>query len=93
MGDIVGYFGLTEPNHGSNPDGIKPHAVAAGDDYILNGAKTWIINPPVADLFAVWGKGEDEKGGGYVLEKEMVDLLAPKIQGQFSLRASIPPRE
>ncbi len=88
-GEIVGCFGLTEPNHGSNPDGMESRAVADGDDYILNGAKTWITNSPIADVFVVWAKGEDGKVGGYVLEKEMAGLSAPKIQGKFSLRASI----
>jgi len=88
-GELVGCFGLTEPDHGSNPEGMESRAVEDGDSYILNGRKTWITNSPIADVFVVWAKGEDGKVGGYVLEKGWPGLEAPKINGKFSLRASI----
>jgi len=88
-GTLIGCFGLTEADHGSNPDGMESKAVDDGDSYVLNGAKSWITNSPIADVFVVWAKGEDGKVGGYVLEKGMPGLTAPKINGKFSLRASI----
>ncbi|GAB5356857.1 hypothetical protein AAMO2058_000324600 [Amorphochlora amoebiformis] len=88
-GELIGCFGLTEPDAGSNPDQMESRAVLDGDSYILNGRKTWITNSPIADIFVVWAKGEDGRVGGYVLEKGMKGLETPKIQGKFSLRASI----
>mmetsp|Transcript_27868 Transcript_27868/g.54195 ORF Transcript_27868/g.54195 Transcript_27868/m.54195 type:complete len:416 (-) Transcript_27868:172-1419(-) len=87
-GTLIGCFGLTEPDHGSDPAGMESRAVDDGDSYILNGAKTWITNSPIADIFVVWAKGEDGKVGGYVLERGTAGLTTPKINGKFSLRAS-----
>jgi len=88
-GELVGCFGLTEPDHGSDPAGMETRAVDDGDSYILNGRKTWITNAPIADVFVVWAKGEDGKLGGYIVEKDSPGLEAPKLNGKFSLRASI----
>jgi len=87
-GELIGCFGLTEPNHGSDPGSMETRAVKKGNEYVLNGTKTWITNAPIADVFVVWAK--DEKGDirGFVLEKGMQGLSAPKIEGKFSLRAS-----
>jgi glutaryl-CoA dehydrogenase len=90
-GTLVGCFGLTEPNHGSDPAGMETRAKEQrpGGDFVLNGTKSWISHSPIADVFVVWAK--DDKGvvGGYVLEKGMKGLSAPKIEGKLSLRASI----
>lgn len=88
-GEWVGCFGLTEPDHGSDPGGMKTRAVAVDGGYKLSGAKMWITNSPIADVFVVWGKTEDGKIRGFILEKGMEGLSAPKIEGKFSLRASI----
>ncbi|KAJ3273624.1 hypothetical protein HDV01_004233 [Terramyces sp. JEL0728] len=87
-GELIGAFGLTEPNHGSDPAGMETRAVKDGDFYILNGSKTWISNSPVADVFVVWGKTEDGQIRGFVLERGMEGLETPAIHGKFSLRAS-----
>merc|ERR1712012_554156 len=89
-GEIVGCFGLTEPNHGSDPAGMETRAKTVDGGYILNGSKNWITNSPIADVFVVWGKNEAENGRirGFILEKDMKGLSAPKIEGKFSLRAS-----
>lgn len=87
-GDLVGCFGLTEPNHGSDPDGMESRAVAQGGDYVLSGSKTWITNSPIADVFVVWAKDEGGIVRGFILEKGMPGLEAPLIHGKFSLRAS-----
>jgi glutaryl-CoA dehydrogenase len=88
-GKKVGCFGLTEPDHGSDPGGMKTRARKVDGGYVLNGAKMWITNSPVADVFVVWAKTEDEKIRGFILEKGMPGLSAPKIEGKFSLRASV----
>jgi glutaryl-CoA dehydrogenase len=88
-GELVGCFGLTEPNAGSDPSGMQTRATRDGDDYILNGAKTWITNSPIADVFMVWGKDENDDIRGFVLERGMKGLSTPKIEGKMSLRASI----
>jgi len=88
-GEIVGCFGLTEPDHGSDPGGMKTRATKADGGYLLNGNKMWITNSPVADVFVVWGKTEDGVIRGFLLEKGMKGLSAPKIEGKFALRASI----
>eukprot|EP00842_Homolaphlyctis_polyrhiza_P004083 jgi/Hompol1/4676/HPOL_000798-RA len=88
-GEIVGAFGLTEPNHGSDPAGMETKAVKRGDTYILNGSKTWISNSPIADVFVVWAKTEDGKIRGFLLERGMKGLSTPAIHGKLSLRASI----
>jgi glutaryl-CoA dehydrogenase len=88
-GEWVGCFGLTEPDHGSDPAGMTTRATAAEDGYWLRGAKMWITNSPIADVFVVWAKTEDDVIRGFILEKGMKGLSAPKIEGKFSLRASI----
>ena len=89
-GEWVGCFGLTEPDHGSDPAGMLTRAKAVDGGYVLSGAKNWITNSPLADVFVVWAKSEkhDNKIKGFVLEKGMTGLTAPKIEGKFSLRAS-----
>lgn len=88
-GDIIGSFGLTEPNHGSDPGGMETNAVynSQNKTYTINGTKTWITNSPIADIFVVWAKCNG-KIKGFILEKGMKGLTTPKIQGKFSLRAS-----
>ena len=87
-GEWIGCFGLTEPDVGSDPGGMKTRAERIDGGYRLNGAKMWITNSPIADVFIVWGKLEG-KIRGFILEKGMKGLSAPKIEGKFSLRASI----
>ena len=87
-GEWVGCFGLTEPDHGSDPAGMTTRATAAPGGYRLRGAKMWITNSPIADVFVVWAKTEGEVIRGFILEKGMKGLSAPKIEGKFSLRAS-----
>jgi glutaryl-CoA dehydrogenase len=87
-GNLIGCFGLTEPDHGSDPSGMKSRAVLNGDHYILNGSKNWITNSPIADLFIIWAKDDTGIIRGFLLEKNMTGLSAPKIDGKFSLRAS-----
>ncbi len=93
-GELIGCFGLTEPDHGSDPAGMVTRAKKTGDGYVLSGAKNWITNSPVADVFVVWAKvyGDSEISDGtikgFILEKGMKGLSAPKIEGKFSLRAS-----
>jgi len=88
-GTKVGCFGLTEPNHGSDPGSMETKAIKKGNVYILNGSKTWITNSPIADVFVVWAKDETGTIRGFILEKGMKGLDAPKIEGKFSLRASM----
>jgi glutaryl-CoA dehydrogenase len=89
-GELVGCFGLTEPDHGSDPGGMKTRARKVEGGYRLSGSKMWITNSPIADVFVVWAKAEpDDRIRGFVLEKGMEGLSAPKIEGKFSLRASI----
>jgi len=87
-GERIGCFGLTEPNHGSDPGSMETRARSADGGYRLTGAKTWISNSPIADVFVVWAK-LDGVVRGFILEKGMKGLSAPKIEGKFSLRASI----
>ena len=87
-GEIVGCFGLTEPNHGSDPAGMLSRARDKGDGFLLSGAKTWITNSPIADLFVVWAKDDADVIRGFLLERGMKGLTAPPIQGKCSLRAS-----
>lgn len=89
-GESIGCFGLTEPDAGSDPGGMRTTAKKDGDGYVLNGTKTWISNAPFADVFVVWAKSEAHGGKirGFVLEKGMAGLSAPKIEGKLSLRAS-----
>ncbi len=90
-GEWIGCFGLTEPDAGSDPAGMKTKATKVDGGYVLNGAKMWISNSPIADVFVVWAKSDahDGKIRGFVLEKGMKGLSAPKIEGKLSLRASI----
>jgi len=90
-GEWVGCFGLTEPDAGSDPGAMKTRAEKVSDGYKLSGAKMWISNSPIADVFVVWAKSEEHGGGirGFILEKGMKGLSAPKIGGKLSLRASI----
>ena len=90
-GEWIGCFGLTEPDAGSDPAGMKTVAKKTANGYVLNGAKMWISNAPIADVFVVWAKSEAHGGKikGFVLEKGMRGLSAPKVGGKLSLRASI----
>jgi glutaryl-CoA dehydrogenase len=88
-GEWVGCFGLTEPDAGSDPSSMKTRAVKTKGGYTLKGSKMWITNSPIADVFVVWAKDEAGDIRGFVLEKGMKGLSAPKIEGKFSLRASI----
>lgn len=88
-GNLIGCFGLTEPNHGSDPAGMETRARKEHDHYILNGAKSWISNSPIADVFIVWAKDDEGDVRGFILEKDMPGLSAPKITGKLSLRTSI----
>ena len=90
-GEFIGCFGLTEPDAGSDPGGMKTRAEKVQGGYILNGSKMWISNSPIADVFVVWAKSKAHGGKirGFVLDKEMNGLSAPKISGKQSLRASV----
>ena len=88
-GEMIGCFGLTEPDHGSNPNGMVTRIVDDGDAYILNGAKMWITNSPVADLAVVWAKDEENTIRGMIVESGWKGFSAPEIHGKWSLRASI----
>jgi glutaryl-CoA dehydrogenase len=90
-GEWIGCFGLTEPDAGSDPGGMTTKATKTADGYSLSGAKTWISNSPIADVFVIWAKSDAHGGGirGFVLEKGMKGISAPKIEGKLSLRASI----
>jgi glutaryl-CoA dehydrogenase len=90
-GALIGCFGLTEPDAGSDPGGMKTRAVATSGGYRLNGSKMWISNAPIADVFVVWAKSEAHGGRirGFVLDKGTPGLSAPKIGGKLSLRASV----
>ena len=90
-GEFIGCFGLTEPDAGSDPGGMKTTAKKTANGYVLNGSKMWISNSPIADVFVVWAKSEAHGGKirGFVLDKGMKGLSAPKIEGKLSLRASI----
>ncbi len=89
-GELVGCFGLTEPDAGSDPGAMRTTAKKVDGGYVVHGTKTWITNSPIADVFVVWAKSDpDGKIRGFVLEKGMKGLTAPKIAGKFSMRASI----
>jgi glutaryl-CoA dehydrogenase len=87
-GEVIGCFGLTEPHGGSDPSNMKTHAKRRGDDWVLNGAKMWITNAPIADLFVIWARTEDGIRG-FLVEKGAKGLAAPEIEKKFSLRASV----
>ena len=88
-GEFIGCFGLTEPDHGSNPAGMETNIVDDGDHYVLNGAKMWITNSPLADIAVVWARDQDGIIRGLIVEKGMPGFTAPEIHGKWSLRASI----
>ncbi len=87
-GEKIGCFGLTEPDAGSDPASMRTRAKAVDGGFVLNGSKTWITNAPIADVFVVWAKDDNGDIRGFVLERGMAGLSAPKIEGKFSLRAS-----
>ena len=88
-GECIGCFGLTEPDHGSDPGSMNTRARSVGGGYRLSGAKTWISNSPIADVFIVWAKDDQGVIGGFILERDMDGLGTPKIEGKLALRASI----
>ncbi len=90
-GNLIGCFGLTEPDAGSDPSSMLTRAKKTNSGYVLNGSKMWISNSPIADIFIIWAKLEDEKGPirGFIVEKNTPGLTAPKIDGKLSLRASV----
>ena len=88
-GEWVGCFGLTEPDHGSDAGAMKSRARKVDGGYVLKGSKMWISNSPIADVFMVWAKTDNGRVRGFILEKGMKGLSAPKIEGKFSLRASV----
>ena len=87
-GEFVGCFGLTEPDAGSDPASMRTRAKTVDGGYLVSGSKTWITNSPIADVFVVWAKDDAGDIRGFILEKGMTGLTAPKIEGKFSLRAS-----
>ncbi len=88
-GELVGCFGLTEPNHGSNPAGMETRAKKVSGGYLLSGSKTWITNSPIADIAIVWAKDDKGEIRGFIVERGMKGFSTPKIEGKLSLRASI----
>lgn len=88
-GEFVGCFGLTEPDGGSDPSTMRTRLKKTTGGYTLSGAKQWITNSPIADVFVVWAQDEDNQTLGVILDKDMKGLTAPKIEGKFSLRASV----
>jgi glutaryl-CoA dehydrogenase len=88
-GELIGCFGLTEPDAGSDPGGMKTRARTVPGGYVLNGAKMWITNSPLADVAVVWAKCDDDKIRGFVVERGDIGLSTPKIEGKFSLRAGV----
>lgn len=88
-GEYIGCFGLTEPDHGSDPGGMITRAKSVDGGYLLSGAKNWISNSPISDVFIVWAKDDDGTIRGFILDKGMKGLSAPKIEGKLALRASI----
>jgi len=87
-GETIGCFGLTEPDHGSDPGGMKTRARSVDGGYRLSGAKMWITNSPIAHVFVVWAKDDEGVIRGFILERDMEGLSTPKIEGKFALRAS-----
>lgn len=87
-GEMIGCFGLTEPDHGSNPGGMRSNFKDAGDHYVLNGAKMWISNSPFADIAVVWAKNEEGRIHGLITERGMEGFTTPETHGKWSLRAS-----
>jgi glutaryl-CoA dehydrogenase len=89
-GNLIGCFGLTEPNHGSDPNGMETKAKfdSSTNTYILNGTKSWITSSPIADIAVVWARCDDKRIRGFILSRDMKGFSTPKINGKFSLRAS-----
>ena len=88
-GELIGCFGLTEPDYGSDPGGMLTSAKTVDGGYLLNGTKSWITNSPIADVFIVWAKNDKGTIRGFVLDRDAKGLSTPRIEGKFSLRASI----
>ena len=88
-GDLIGCFGLTESDAGSDPSSMKTNSVERDDCYILNGSKTWITNSPIADVLIIWAKDEQGVLRGFIVERDLKGLSTPSIEGKFALRASI----
>ena len=88
-GEWVGCFGLTEPDHGSDPSGMATKAIKVNSGFVLSGTKMWISNAPIADIFIIWAKTEDGIIRGFILERGMDGISTPTINGKFSLRASV----
>ena len=88
-GNLIGCFGLTEPDAGSDPASMKTNAKKTDDGYLLNGSKTWITNSPIADVLIIWAKDEQSILRGFIVERDSKGLTTPKIEGKFSLRASV----
>ena len=88
-GEWVGCFGLTEPDHGSDPSGMATKAIKVDSGFVLSGTKMWISNAPIADIFIIWAKTEDGIIRGFILERGMDGISTPTINGKFSLRASV----
>ncbi|MBV8613697.1 MAG: acyl-CoA dehydrogenase family protein, partial [Acetobacteraceae bacterium] len=88
-GELVGAFGLTEPDHGSDPGSMITRARKVQGGYLLKGAKTWISNAPIADVFVVWAKTDDDVIRGFVVDRGAKGLSTPKLEGKFSLRTSV----
>ena len=88
-GESIGCFGLTEPDYGSDAGGLITRAKSVKGGYSISGAKMWISNSPIADVFIIWAKNDEGKIKGFILEKGMEGLSAPKIEGKLALRSSI----
>lgn len=88
-GELIGCFGLTEPDAGSDPGSMKTNAVEKDGGYLLNGSKTWITNSPIADVLIIWAKDEQEVLRGFIVDRDSKGLTTPIIKGKFSLRASV----
>ncbi len=88
QGNLIGCFGLTEPDAGSDPASMKTHAKKVDGGYILNGSKTWITNSPIADVLVIWAKDEEGILRGFILDRDFNGITTPKLEGKFSLRAS-----
>ena len=88
-GEWIGCFGLTEPDHGSDPGGMETRARSVDNGFRLSGAKMWITNSPIADVFIIWAKTDDDKIRGFILERDMAGLSTPTIEGKLALRTSV----
>ncbi|NCX34688.1 MAG: acyl-CoA dehydrogenase, partial [Proteobacteria bacterium] len=88
-GNLIGCFGLTEPDAGSDPASMKTTAKKTSDGYLLNGSKTWITNSPIADVLIIWAKDEQDILRGFIVDRDLKGLTTPKLDGKFALRASV----